>query len=367
VANDRATNRAGRTAIALLGVVLLALAPAASVSALPYDGTNPKHTVCGDGTYKVYTLGLENAAGGPSDEGDPQEILTGSGALVGTVAIRHSRVCATVWAEVKNLLGVTVEMKEALVTYSDSNGAGRSVHWYPTVDTAGPGVTGWSNQYRDRASFSAIGQIKYNGVWYSYETPRSVAWVQMKNNFPGSPYQCNGTITYACNRWPVTSTGGSVTREYHLNSNLANMPNGSGVLDVRSDVVFMFDKFNAVAGAANPTFNQGTLAQAEVKVFSYWEEGIVARAGGFDDNGDHLYDRGELKLSTYANWPTHNSARGTLCHEIDHLMGLNHVWQSNATVENIGSKATCIGMGSDTGPRTDDVSALVDVYSGGVP
>jgi len=56
-------------------------------------------------------------------------------------------------------------------------------------------------------------------------------------------------------------------------------------------------------------------------------------------------------------------------HEIDHLMGLQHVWQSDPseTFSNIGSKATCIGMGSPSGPRIDDDSALDTVYSGVIP
>ena len=50
-------------------------------------------------------------------------------------------------------------------------------------------------------------------------------------------------------------------------------------------------------------------------------------------------------------------------------MGLQHVWQSDPseTFSNIGSKATCIGMGSPSGPRIDDDSALDTVYSGVIP
>jgi hypothetical protein len=147
------------------------------------------------------------------------------------------------------------------------------------------------------------------------------------------------------------------------------MPNGSGgTLDVSGDVGYMFDQFNDVA-AYNPFFYfTSSQSQADVLVYSYYEQGIVARGGSTDANGNGLYESGELKLSTAVSWPSHSSARSTLCHEIDHIMGLNHVWWSNSSgANNVGSKATCIGMGSDTGPRIDDTSALSAVYSGVVP
>jgi hypothetical protein len=142
--------------------------------------------------------------------------------------------------------------------------------------------------------------------------------------------------------------------------------------DVRGDVRWTFDQFNDVA-ASNPFFNEEPYNEATVKVYQYYEFKTYAEARGYDDDGDHLYDRGVVKLSTWAKekatWDTSDTTRSTLCHEIDHLMGLQHVWQSNPaeTISNIGSKATCIGMGSPNGPRIDDVSALDDVYSGVVP
>lgn len=287
--------------------------------------------------------------------------------MVGTVAIRHSRKCATVWAEVKNVLGVTVQAKEALVTYTDSNGAGRVEHWYPTTDTLSPGQIGWSNQYRDRASFSAIGMIKYNGVWYSKETTRSVAWVQMNANFANNPYACNHSQNFPCKRWPILANGLSVTREYYISSSIQTLPkSGGGTIDLTPDITFMFDQFNDV-DASNPFFFSGTQSQSEVPVYAYYEELVAARGGGFDANGDGLYETGELKFSTWTSW-SGSGDRGTICHEIDHLMGLWHVWWAGpGGISNVGSKATCLGMGSNTGPRIDDVSALDDVYSGVVP
>ncbi len=356
-----------RTSTALIGSLVLGVASTGTVSALPYDGTNPFNTECYNGSHPTFLLGKQTSPYGPDDEGDPTEITTLGGAVIGTVAIRHSRYCATVWAEVKNVLGVTVEAKEALVTYTDSNGGGRVEHWYPTIDTLAPGQIGWSNQYRDRASFSAIGKIKYNGVWYTKETTRSVAWVQRNANFANTPYACNHSQNFPCKRWPVLANGNSVTREYYISSSIQSLPKtGGGTIDMTPHITFMFDQFNVVA-APNPFFFSGTQSQSEVSVFAYYEVGIAARGGGTDANGDGLYETGVLQFSTWASW-SGTGDRGTICHEIDHLMGLAHVWEAGpGGVSNVGSKATCIGMGSNSGPRIDDVSALNDVYTGVVP
>ncbi len=355
-----------RISAVLLGVLGLGIVSTGAVSALPYDGTNPVNTACGDNSHTIYTLGVQ----GPyntGDEGDPTEILY-NGILIATVEIRHSRYCATVWSQVHNYTGASAQVKEALVTFTDSNGAGRVEHWYPTVDTVAAGQNGWSNQYRDRASFSAKGGIFYAGAWRYGETARSVAWVQRIAHFYDNPYACNHTPTSPCNRWPILSNGLSVTRHYFIAAGVHSMPKtGGGTVDVSGDVTFMFDQFNAVA-ASNPFFYNGTQSGSEVQVYSYFESGIVARGGGYDNNGDGLYETGELKLSTAVTWPSDGSDRGALCHEIDHLMGLDHIWWHNsAGVNNVGSKASCLGMGSNSGPRIDDTSALADVYSGVVP
>jgi hypothetical protein len=336
------------------------------VSALPYDGTNPFSTTCWQTNHTVYTLG-EQSPINHGDEGDPTEILY-NGILIGTVEIRHSRYCATVWSQVHNYTGTTVSVKEALVTYSDSNGAGRVEHWYPTTDTVGPGGNGWSNQYRDRASFSAKGGIYYAGAWRYAETPRSVAWVQRTANFYNTPYACNHSQLFPCKRWPTLPNGLSVTLHYYIASNVHSMPKaGGGTVDESGDVTFMFDQFNAVA-AANPFLYAGTQSQSEVQVYAYYEDGIAARGGGTDQNGDGYYETGVLKLSTAGTWHGDGSERGSLCHETDHLMGLDHIWWSNsAGISNVGSKASCLGMGNNGGPMIDDVSALNDVYTGVAP
>lgn len=129
----------------------------------------------------------------------------------------------------------------------------------------------------------------------------------------------------------------------------------------------MIGKFNAVA-ALNPVFNQITGTGAELLVYSYFEDGVYARGGSYDADGDYDYDWGELKLSTGAAWGSSTGNRETLCHEFDHVLGLGHVWDhGNDGIDNVGSKATCVGRGTATGPSIDDVSALSAVYAGALP
>lgn len=354
-----------RISVALFGALLLVGGAAGTASALPYDGTNPKNTICWDGSNPVWTLGT-TIFPPVNEEGEPTPIEV-NGILIATVEIMHSRKCATVWTRVKNYTGATAQVKEALVTYTNSNGAGRVEHWYPTVDTVVAGGTGWSNQYRDRASFSAKGAIFYQGAWRYGETPRSVAWVQRNAGFADEPYGCDGTPAFRCNRWPTLGNGNSVTRQYWIDPDLSSMPKaGGGTINVSGDIVFMFNEFNDVP-SSNPFFFQDTQAQSEVKVSDVTTCAFGGQAGGFDNNGDYLYDTGIVDISRCYTW-TSSSMRSLLCHEFDHLMGLHHVWETDSDgVTNVGSKATCIGKGSDTGPRIDDDSALADVYSSGVP
>jgi hypothetical protein len=290
-----------------------------------------------------------------------------NGQKVGEVEIRHSRKCATVWSRVKNLSGATAQVKEAIVLFSDSNGNGRVEHWYPTTDTVVNNGYGWSNQYRDRASFAARGGIFYAGAWRYAETPRTVAWVQYKSNYADHPYACSYTQAWPCERWPTSSTGQSVTRLYRMIS-LTAMPTASGgTRDVTGDVNFMFAEFNSVAASHPKFFSTINPEYTDVVVQSYYECGVAARAGGTTGSNGY-YTHGVVKLSTCANWGSVDNTRATLCHEIDHLLGLAHVWTDDSQgVNNIGSKATCIGMSSPAGPRIDDVSALNAVYSGAVP
>lgn len=84
--------------------------------------------------------------------------------------------------------------------------------------------------------------------------------------------------------------------------------------------------------------------------------------------GAPLYTSVQIILSTATSWGSQSNTRGTLCHEMDHGVGLNHVWYHNsAGIDVIGSKATCIGTGIPTGPSIDDVSALNAVYTNPAP
>jgi hypothetical protein len=291
-----------------------------------------------------------------------------NGQKIGEVEIRHSRKCATVWGRVRNLTGATAQVKEAIVLYSDSNGNGRAEYWYPTVDTIGNNNYGWSNQYRDRASFSAKGGIFYEGAWRYAETPRTVAWVQYIANYADNPYACNHTQNWPCQRWRTLPNGLSETYYYGIDVPVAYMPaSNGGTIDVSGDVRFMFNEFNDIPGSS-PFFYETLYSNSDVHVYAYYEEGIKARAGGHTGGDGDYYTWGELKLSTATFWDDQDDTRATLCHEIDHLMGLAHVWWDDSQgIDNVGSKATCIGMSSPSGPRIDDTSALGAVYSGVVP
>jgi hypothetical protein len=289
------------------------------------------------------------------------------GVKIGQVEIRHSAYCATVWSRVKNLTGGTAQVREAIVLFSDSNGAGRVEHWYPTIDTIPNNGFGWSNQYRDRASFSARGGIFFDGGWRYAETARTVAWAQYAANFGNNPYACNHT-TFACERWPTLANGNSVTRYYWTDPVLQSMAKtGGGSIDITGDVDFMFDKFNDVP-ASNPFLLPDALGVTPVVIVAYecMAPGTRAVGGGEDGIGnDHLYDEGEILFNSCMTW-TQTTARETMCHETDHMMGLWHVI-STVGIDNVGSKATCIGHWMPTGPGIDDVSALQAVYSGVVP
>lgn len=353
-------------AVAVCGALMATALSPVPASALPYDGTNPANTVCGDPGSTIWTLGIK-PHNDPAHEGKPTGIYY-LGVKIGEVEIRHSRKCATVWARVRNLSGAAAQVKATIVVFSDSNGGGRTEHPGST-DTVGNGSTSFSDQYRDRASFSAKGAIFHSGAWRTAETARSVAWVQYSSNFPLSPYACNHTGSWPCQRWPILSNGLSVTRHYGLHAGLASMPTSSGTRDIRGDVRFMFNQFNDVP-ASNPFFFEDTYAAAEVKVFPDNACYRIAAGWGLDLDGDNDYDIGEVFLSKCnAIWGSSDATREALCHEFDHVMGLNHVWQSNPaeTFSNVGSKATCIGMGSATGPRIDDDSALDALYSGVIP
>jgi len=364
----RATGHVLRFAVSVAAALLLSSAWAGGVSALPYDNTNPGSTPCGDFSHTIYTLGNRTASSPSGTEGIPVKIMAGT-KQVGTVQIRHSAYCATVWAKVYNTSGVTTQVKEAIVTFSDSNGSGRSEHW--KQDTVADGGNNTSNQYRDRPSFSARGGVLYNGTWYYAETSRAVAWAQYQGDYAKNPYACQHSFIWPCNRWPTTAGGGSggasIGLYYFKDFGLSQMPNGSGgYVDVRTDVDYMFGSFNAVPGGS-PVFSP-TTGNEDLIIYSASLSGTtLADANDFDYDGDGLWDYGRIRMSTNQSW-THNKAREVLCHEIDHVMGLNHVTARDANnIDVVGSKATCVGMWSATGPLIDDEQALAAIYSGVSP
>ena len=73
--------------------------------ALPYDGTNPGATECGDGSHSVYVLA-------------EAFIFSGAGNQIGRVELRHSPYCATVWSRVYNETNDWVDVREKLITYT---------------------------------------------------------------------------------------------------------------------------------------------------------------------------------------------------------------------------------------------------------
>lgn len=359
-----------RVFAALFGAILAIGMTTTSVSASSYEGTDPVTTPCGNGNNPIYTIGKRTVQSPVGDSGIPVPIMAG-GVKIGEVEIRHSAKCATVWSRVTNLSGGSADVHETLVTYSSSNGDGRVEHQAPGVDTIGNGHYAWSLQYDDTASFSAKGGILFNGTWYWAETARTVAWVQYKGKYASIPYACTHQSPWECERW-ATPNGQPRTVHYGLDTSLATMPSGSQgqTNDVRPDVRFMFDQFNGVPGGS-PFFDEVPFLQAEVTVFEYWsdQDGAQARAAAYTNSGSHIYVWGIVELNSFNhNWGDQDLVRQTLCHETDHLLGLGHVWWTDgAGVNNLGSKATCIGANMPGGPGKDDNRALKAVYSGVVP
>jgi hypothetical protein len=149
------------------------------------------------------------------------------------------------------------------------------------------------------------------------------------------------------------------------------MPNGSGgTYDVSGDINYMFGRFNAVP-APSPFFYMSDYWNDSVFIFDddLSAEGWAAVTYMYNtETSAPYYGWGQLILSNASSWGSSSSNRGALCHEIDHIMGLWHVWQGPPLgPDNVGSKATCIGYGWPTGPSIDDVSALNAVYTNAAP
>jgi hypothetical protein len=351
-------------------VFALQLAAPPAAFAAQWDGTDPGLTACGNGSHIVYTLGTRNSANKHGDQGFATNIVY-NGLTIGKVEIRHSVYCATVWTRVTNLTSASVQAHEKITLWPSSNGTGTPITQTETDTLSANGGTGWSLQYRDRASFKAYGEIYYAGGWRGWtETARSVAWVQDDGAFADEPYGCDGSANHKCYRWPVASPGVSATFHYGIAPGVYSMPNGSGgTVDVSGDVIYEFNQFNGVP-APSPFFYWDTYNYAEVHVDAVAFDDGPAQTYRSGDPSTGLYYAAEIQLNTNFSWGSSSSNRTVLCHETDHVMGLHHVWWHNASdIDNVGSKATCIGQGPNvlTAPSTDDVSALKWVYAGVLP
>jgi hypothetical protein len=333
-----------------------------------WDGTNPVGTVCGNGAHPTYTLGTRVSDTG--SQGIPTNIRNSSGTIIATVEIRHSQYCATVWAVVTNKTYGSLQVVEDIVTFTSANGGGRTDHWYPSTDTLpSHDSTGWSNQYRDRFAFAARAKVLYAGVWYYGETARAVAWDQYSNAFPNdaSNYTCGSG--YVCHRWPVKSPGVSATFTYGISPAVYSMPNGSGgTVDVSGDVIWIINQFTAVP-APNPYFNWTTYNYANYQFDAAALTHPAETTWSWDAQTNLYYwAKTTLNNGPGSNWSSSFSNRNAICHEFDHGLGLGHVWYQNSSgVDNVGSKATCIGSGLSAGPDTDDIAALKWVYGGTLP
>jgi hypothetical protein len=320
------------------------------VSALAYDGTNPGATTCGNGSHPVYVLATA--------------YINYNGSTIGRVELRQSAYCATVWSRVFNYTTGSVQAHETITIYSDPNGS--SPVSYTSTDTlsgsGGSTSSGWSNQYRDRPSFKASGEIYYAGAWRSATTNRAPAWTQDHASIPGEPYSCNNTTNHYCWRWPTAANGTSVFLKYWLNPYLGILPNGSGTYDARSDARYMFAQWESL-DASNPFIDEASYNEDyDVLVATYTDDpSIYARTWVFGyQTSPRYYYYSELKLNWNVNW---SDARGVFCHEIGHVEGLQHVYEGSVQ----GSKATCMGMGYTSGPYIDDESGLHTIYSQALP
>ncbi len=357
-----------RAALAAIILVASSLATASPALALTYDGTNPAATPCGDRTHLIYNLGWITGSGG--SPANATKIYAGS-TLIGTVELRHSAYCATVWARVTNLTGSPVQSHETIRYWTDSNGAS-TPSTQTESDTIPVGGTGWSHQFRDRASFQATGEIFYAGAWRSASTARTVAWVQSRGAYADNPYACDHSTGHPCVRWPTGSTGGSSTQYYWMSSDIYAMPNGAGgTRDVSGDVQFMFGKFNVVPAPSPIFYLDASSVLASVYIFADdlsangW---LAATTGHVTSSSAPYYGWADIVLSNASSWGSSSASRSTFCHEIDHLMGLDHVWwHTSFNIDNVGSKATCVGDSIPAGPSIDDVSAMQAIYANSAP
>ena len=320
-------------------VTMSSLAVASPALALPYDGTNPGATPCGDGSHPVTIL-------------DSEQIIS-DGNAIGRVELRQSAYCATVWSRVYNGTTSTLNLRETIIVYSSPNVTGPTA--YPITDNSiPPGGSAWSKQYRDRPAFRAKGEIYYSGAWRSAQTSPSIMWSQREGNYadppsPTQPYTC-GDAANPCVRWP-TINGSPITLYYQNSSSLDQL---SG--DPYGDINFILNKYTALTGPA-PDLAQTTGAY-QILNFAFTDSNHLIYALSISTAGsDHYLYTGYTKFNTSATFTA--GYRAVECHEFLHLLGFNHITVTGFT----GSQATCMGYPNANGPSIDDQYLLDQTYS----
>ena len=261
-----------RLSLAVALASVSGLASPALVAALPYDGTNPAATPCGDGSHPPVTL-------------DTAVIYDG-GAPIGRVELRQSVYCATVWTRVWNDTSSALNLRETIILYDSPNLTGGTA--YPITDNAIPAHgSAWSKQYRDRAAFRAKGEILHNGAWRYAQTDASLMWTQREGTYdqnPSSqPYTC-GDSTHPCVRWRVNADGSPITLHYVDDASLLTLPG-----DPVGDIDFILGRYTALTGPA-PNLQRVPSSQLEeVLEYAYSAiDGAYARSWSYED-GDHYF------------------------------------------------------------------------------
>lgn len=335
--------RRRRTVSALLGVSLTWAILAPPVLALPYDGTNPGATECGNGANPVTVL-------------ESVPIMSGT-TRIGKVELRHSRLCATVWSRVYNETSAAVDVREKLIYYTTSNGAGATTNT-ETDRLQRQGVSpdsGWSKQYRDRPAFRARGEIFHNGAWRVGQTDMVNGYNQFDGNFPNNPRTCDNTATNICHRWRTTATGGPTTIHYAFDTASLAILHSSPVTDWNQ----VTQAYEDLTGPS-PSFSVTALDSESYLIYAYNDPNDVAFARTqtfYETGGPQYYYYGTTKINDPRN-PNVTTWDALACHEIGHLLGLMHVNEGGFK----GSEATCIGY-SHSRPQIDDQQFLTKIYT----
>ncbi len=329
--------RAASVAILLMASSLVFAPP---VLALPYDGTNPGATPCGDGSHPVTIL-------------DTAIIYSSTGARIGRVELRQSAYCATVWSRVYNESSSTFNLRETIILYSSPNVTGATS--YPITDNSiPPGGSAWSKQYRDRPAFRAKGEIYQGGAWRPAQTDPSLMWSQREGNYadspPTQPYTC-GDAANPCVRWRTNLDGTPITLYYLNSSSLQQLPG-----DPYGDINFILGKYTDLTGPApNLAPSVGTY---QISNYAYNDPNDNAYARSLSTAGsDHYFYTGYTKYNIAATFTA--GYRPVECHEFLHILGFNHITVNGHT----GSQATCMGHSYATGPSIDDQYLLNQTYS----